>query len=138
MRMAGDISFLGALKLGMRWHQARQQVLAENIANANSGGYRALDLEPLAMRSQAPVTGFQPTVSTEISDPRHIALNGAVREDGFRRTVVSGYEVTPDGNGVTLEDQMMKLTANQLDYQAVTTLYSRGLGLIRTALKRNA
>jgi flagellar basal-body rod protein FlgB len=51
---------------------------------------------------------------------------------------VSGYEVTPDGNGVTLEDQMMKLTANQLDYQAVTTLYSRGLGLIRTALKRNA
>jgi flagellar basal-body rod protein FlgB len=136
--MPGEISFLGALKMGMRWHQARQQVLAENIANANSVGYRAQDLAPLAMRSEVTATGFKPTVSTEVADPRHIAFDGAPREDGFRRTVVSGYEVTPDGNGVTLEDQMMKLTANQLDYQAVTTLYSRGLGLIRTALKRNA
>jgi flagellar basal-body rod protein FlgB len=136
--MSGDISFLGALKMGMRWHQARQQVLAENIANANSVGYRAQDLEPLVARSSVSVTGFQPTVSTEMADPRHITFSSGPREDGFSRMIVSGYEVTPDGNGVTLEDQMMKLTANQLDYQAVTTLYSRGLGLIKTALKRNA
>lgn len=136
--MAGDISFLAALKMGMRWHQARQQVLAENVANANSVGYRAQDLQPVALRSSVSMTGFQPTVSTAMADPRHIAFSGGPREDGFSRTIVSGYEVTPDGNGVTLEDQMMKLTANQLDYQAVTTLYSRGLGLIRTALKRNA
>jgi flagellar basal-body rod protein FlgB len=29
---------------------------------------------------------------------------------------------------------MMKVAANQMDYQMVTTLYSRGLGLIKTAL----
>jgi flagellar basal-body rod protein FlgB len=136
--MPGDISFLAALKMGMRWHQARQQVLAENVANANSVGYRAQDLEPISLRSSVSMTGFQPTVSTAMADPGHIAFSGGPREDGFARMTVSGYEVTPDGNGVTLEDQMMKLTANQLDYQAVTTLYSRGLGLIRTALKRNA
>ncbi len=139
--MAGDISFLAALKMGMRWHQARQQVLAENIANANSVGYQAQDLAPVSFRSavsSVSATGFQPTITTEMADPRHIAFSQGPREDGFARTIVAGYEVTPDGNGVTLEDQMMKLTANQLDYQAVTTLYSRGLGLIRTALKRNA
>jgi flagellar basal-body rod protein FlgB len=136
--LAGDISFLAALKMGMRWHQARQRVLAENVANANSVGYRAQDLAPLSLRSAVSLTGFRPTVSTEAANPRHIALSGRGQDDGFVRTTVAGYEVTPDGNGVTLEDQMMKLTANQLDYQAVTTLYARGLGLIRTALKRNA
>lgn len=136
--MAGDISFLGALKMGMRWHQERQRLLAENIANANSVGYQAQDLQPLSLRSTVTMTGFQPTVSTDAVNPGHIAFNGGgPRDEGFARVAVSGYEVTPDGNGVTLEDQMMKLTANQLDYQAVTTLYSRGLGLIRTALKRN-
>jgi flagellar basal-body rod protein FlgB len=136
--LAGDISFLAALKMGMRWHHARQRVLAENIANANTVGYEAHDLAPLSRRSSVSMTGFNPTISTEAVNPGHIAFGGDRHEKGFVRTTVAGYEVTPDGNGVTLEDQMMKLTANQLDYQAVTTLYSRGLGLIRTALKRNA
>ena len=42
------------------------------------------------------------------------------------------------GNGITLEDEMMKVTANQMDYQAITTLYTRSLKLIRTALGRSA
>ena len=42
--------------------------------------------------------------------------------------------MTPTGNGVSLEDEMMKVAANQMDFQAATTLYTRGLGLIRTAI----
>jgi len=33
---------------------------------------------------------------------------------------------------------MMKITQNQMDYQAATTLYTKGLGLIRTALSKSA
>jgi flagellar basal-body rod protein FlgB len=33
---------------------------------------------------------------------------------------------------------MMKVTGNELDYQTVTTLYTRSLRLIRTALGRQA
>jgi flagellar basal-body rod protein FlgB len=44
------------------------------------------------------------------------------------------FEVTPEGNGVTLEDEMMKVTANQLQYQTATSLYSKSLGLIKIAL----
>ena len=134
--MAGDISFLAALKTGMRWHQARQRVLAENIANANTVGYQARDLAPPSFQSMVQMTGFRPTITTAVTDSRHLASAGQADSD-FVAEPAAGYEVTPDGNGVTLEEQMMKLTANQLDYQAVTTLYARGLGLIRTALKRN-
>jgi flagellar basal-body rod protein FlgB len=44
------------------------------------------------------------------------------------------FEVRPTGNGVSLEDEMLKVAANQMDYQAATALYSRGLALIKTAL----
>ena len=35
---------------------------------------------------------------------------------------------------MNLEDEMIKVAANQMDYQAATTLYTRSLGLIKTAL----
>ena len=37
---------------------------------------------------------------------------------------------------MTLEDEMLKVAANQMDYQAATSLYSRSLGLIKTAIGR--
>jgi flagellar basal-body rod protein FlgB len=37
---------------------------------------------------------------------------------------------------VGLEEQMIKVTSNQMDYQAATALYSRSLALIKTALGR--
>ena len=44
------------------------------------------------------------------------------------------FEIRPTGNAVSLEDEMMKVAANQMDYQAATSLYSRSLGLIKTAI----
>ncbi len=35
---------------------------------------------------------------------------------------------------MSLEDEMLKVASNQMDYQAATALYTRGLGLIKTAL----
>jgi flagellar basal-body rod protein FlgB len=46
------------------------------------------------------------------------------------------FEVVPTGNGVNIEDEMMKVASNQMDFQAATALYTRGLGLIKTAIGR--
>jgi flagellar basal-body rod protein FlgB len=35
---------------------------------------------------------------------------------------------------VVLEDEMMKVAANQMDYQAAATLYQRSIGLLKTAV----
>ena len=44
------------------------------------------------------------------------------------------YQVRPAGNAVSLEDEMLKVAQNNMDYQAATQLYSRSLGLLKTAL----
>jgi flagellar basal-body rod protein FlgB len=49
---------------------------------------------------------------------------------------MNNFEITPEGNGVTLEDEMMKVASNQMDYQAATTLYTRSMRLIKTAIGR--
>ncbi len=47
-------------------------------------------------------------------------------------------ETSSNGNSVVLEEQMMKVSENQMDYQTATTLYSKGLGLLRMAVTGRA
>lgn len=132
----GDISVLGALRNAMSWRQTRQRVIAENIANSDTVGFRARDLKPLdPTRMAGPVGGLAP-VSAMVTNAHHIAAMATSTSASKVDTVVDGFETTPDGNGVRLEDQMMKLTDNQMDYEVATTLYQRSLGLIRTAIRR--
>ncbi len=130
----GDLPILNMLRTRMEWSQARQRVLAENVANADTPGFRPRDLvapqfnQTKALR-QPEVGG----VSLERTQPLHLA---GFPETGasFRSTGAGNFEVTPAGNAVNLEDQMMKVAGNQMDYQVATALYQRSLGLIKTAL----
>ena len=125
-----DLPILSMLRTKMTWHQARQRVLAENVANADSPGFRPHDLaQPNFERSAEPVNN----VSLTRTESGHIAGTSA-GASSFRSKTASGYEIRPIGNAVSLEDEMMKVAANQMDFQAATALYSRSLGLIKTAL----
>lgn len=125
-----DIPILSMLRTKMEWHQARQKVLAENVANADTPAFRPHDLAaPDFERTLRPVTAV--TLARTESD--HIA--GATSSSAqFRGRSENGYEIRPTGNAVSLEDEMMKVAANQMDFQAVTTLYTHSLNLIKTAL----
>jgi flagellar basal-body rod protein FlgB len=57
-------------------------------------------------------------------------------ESGFAADHSLRYEIRPRGNGVNHEDEMMKLGNNQMDYEAVTSMYTHSLGLIKIALDR--
>ncbi len=129
-----DLPLFQALKSKMRWHQARQGVLAENIANADTPGYSAKDVK--AYKFSDLVGKASLDLATTTTSSGHIA--GAISQvKDARVETVDTFEVTPSGNSVNLEEEMMKITGNQMDYQAATTLYAKGLGLIRTALSKS-
>ena len=44
------------------------------------------------------------------------------------------FQTRPAGNAVSLEDQMLQVSANQMDYAAATSLYSRSLRLLKMAV----
>lgn len=127
-----------ALKNKMQWHQARQGVLAQNIANAATPGYMAMDIKAPGTGALKPVqTAQSSSFSAFVTDPKHIpvAVTGSGLSNGASQS--SAFEITPDENSVVLEEQMMKIAGNQMDYQAATSLYTSNLGLLRTAMGRS-
>jgi flagellar basal-body rod protein FlgB len=76
-------------------------------------------------------------IETATTNPVHFAIMGT-DADGFGSRQLNSFEITPEGNGVTLEDEMMKVTTNQIDYQTVTSLYTKSMQLIKTALGRRS
>jgi flagellar basal-body rod protein FlgB len=127
-----DLPLLSALRTRMQWHQQRQRVLAENVSNADTPNFRPRDLVP--PKADGVAGGGFTTLAMVRTSPGHIAASGG--GETFDTDRNTGYETRPAGNAVNLEDEMIKVAANQMDYQAVTTLYSKSLGLIKTAIGR--
>jgi flagellar basal-body rod protein FlgB len=130
MALSG-IPILSMLRTKMEWHQARQKVLAENVANADTPAFRPSDLvaPDFGRQMQTPLT----VVSLARTESGHIAGTTS-SPSPFRSQTEAGYEIRPTGNAVSLEDEMMKVAANQMDFQAATSLYTHSLNLIKTAL----
>lgn len=119
-------NLMQALKTRMHWHQSRQKLLAENVANADSPGFRPHDLKaPAIAPGQAGVVMAQTSAA-------HMGLSG--QQGGFNSANAQRFEITPNGNAVNLEDEMMKVAQNQSDYQLAASLYTKGLGLMKIAI----
>lgn len=125
-----DIPGLSALRTSMQWHQQRQRVLAENVANADTPSYQARDL--VRPTAQGLAAGVKPGLSMARTNLAHISLPGGDPTFALQRP--RGGETRPAGNAVSLDDEMLKIAQNQMDYQAATSLYTRSLGLLKTAI----
>lgn len=129
-----DLPVLNSLKTKMQWLQARQRVLAENIANADTPRYGAKDLRPVSfdkMVQSGNVNGVEMARTNKVHVAAAPLSDGG---SGFGTDRKPGWEVTPSGNGVVLEEQMMKVTANQMEYQTAATLYSKSIALLKIAV----
>jgi flagellar basal-body rod protein FlgB len=136
-----DLPIFAMLRSRMHWHQERQRVLAENVSNADTPNFRPKDLKPLDFGAQVAAAGAAGAatggrangqIAIAATDPAHIT--GSAGRNSFGTDRPTQYDVRPAGNAVNLEDEMMKVASNQMDYQAAISLYSRSMGLFRTAL----
>ena len=127
-----DIPIFSMLRTKLHWHQERQRLLAENVANADTPEFKPFDLAPPKFDAGAAgVAGVAPVTLLRTS-PTHLASSDSAAT--YNTQPGHDFEVVPTGNAVSLEDEMMKVASNQMDFQAATALYARGLGLIKTAI----
>ena len=124
-----NIPLFSMLRTRMHWHQERQRMLAENVANADTPKFQPRDLAPPKFDQSRPGAA---NVALARTSPVHLVAAGG--NERFQTSRGDTFEARPSGNAVSLEDEMLKVASNQMDYQAATTLYSRGLGLFRSAL----
>lgn len=131
-----DLPVFTALTDKMRWHQARQGLLAENVANADNPGFKGRDLKQYNFQERFSLVQA-PVVNTATTQPMHLSasIGGG---SSFTDDKMVNFEITPRGNGITLEDEMMKVTTNMMDYQAATSLYQKSVRILKTALGKTA
>lgn len=118
----------------------RQRVIAQNIANSETPGYKSRDVNApdfsdlLAQQGQSGVPNIaRPRVQITSG---MAALGATPIEAGNVIMDTDISETKPDGNNVTLEDQLLRMSKVQADFTAMTNLYRKQQSLMKTALGR--
>jgi flagellar basal-body rod protein FlgB len=140
-----DIPIFAMLRQRMGYLSERQRVIAENVANADTPGYHPHDLKSFSfqakmqgMASTASAVAATPAGTMAATQPGHMQPPGAPKgiAAGVKSEKAQDSETTLDGNGVVLEDEMMKLTQARMDYDAAVGFYQKSLDMLKLAVRR--
>ena len=113
--IVGPIHLLELASSQARWLEMRQATIASNVANANTPGFRALDVPPFAPNFERSAAALTTTSS------RHMTLSAA--ETSVQRSRKSeSWEVVHSGNSVSIEQEMLKAGEVNRDYSMNTAV----------------
>ncbi len=110
----------------MSWIDQRQSALARNIANANTPNFKATDVAPFE------ATLLEQGVSIARTDPAHLQGTAPSTQGRVQRPLGKA----PDGNTVSLEQQLGKVAETASAQELVSNLYHKYQGMFRIALGR--
>lgn len=105
----------------------RNTVVARNIANADTPGYKAGDLEPFEKtyrRASAP--GLRVTRVGHMETPAFSPADA--------REIVTGEVPSPNGNSVSLEEELVKTAQLKREHDLSLGIYRSALDLMRLSL----
>ena len=116
---------------------ARMGVIARNVANADTPGFVGRDLKPFSFTAQVQAQAGMAMVTPAQTAAGH--MPGLTRRIGgagaFRSVAAADSETTLDGNGVVLEDQMIKMGEARMEYEAAIGFYQKSMALLRMATR---
>lgn len=134
-----NIPLMAALKSRMKWHNNNQSVISENIAHADTPGFKAKELSEQDFSGLVDElsSGGGTSMQMRANNARHMNATGATAGAGAEKQETKDGEESPTGNSVVLEEEMMKLANNQMKYGMVVNLYKKNMGLLNIALGKS-
>jgi flagellar basal-body rod protein FlgB len=113
------VNFFSIASQQNRWLSVRQSVVAQNIANANTPGFKALDVEPFeAVLNSA-------GIEMRKTQPNHISPTSGAGSGDADTEEQAKWQIVHSGNSVSLEEQMLKSGE-------VAGAYARNTGVMKT------
>ncbi|HUE64026.1 MAG TPA: flagellar basal body rod protein FlgB [Rhizomicrobium sp.] len=126
-----DVPLLAMLRERMNWLHQRQDVLSENVANADTPNFVARDLKPLDFEQALGTVSTGPSLLT--TNVRHISLT-PTHMGKFEDHETPDQESSPNGNSVALEAEMVKVSETQSQFQAAANLYAKAMSMMKVAI----
>lgn len=110
----------------------RQTIVARNIANADTPGYKAQDLQAF----EDSYRGRNDIPALRTTDERHLSTPDW--SPAAARVTSAETGVSPNGNSVSLEDEMLKAAELKREHDLSLGIYRSALELMRTSIGRRA
>ncbi|ULB11248.1 FlgB family protein [Cereibacter azotoformans] len=108
---------------------ARTDVIARNVANSDTPGYRARDLPDFESYAEGR-TGLRGTRAG------HLRSAAAVAAEPVPAGIMG--TASPNGNSVSLEEEMVKAVSARQQHEMALSIYQSSSRLIRTSLGRSS
>lgn len=131
-----NIGLFQALNAKMNYLDQRQKVLSQNIANANTPDYKPKDLTKVDFGVVLKEVTKENVVRPATTSPLHMPNAGSI-DDADSRKMKKTYDVTPTGNAVVMEEQMVNASKTNIDFNLMTSLYQKNVSMMRIALGVN-
>lgn len=124
-----DVAIFQMAKMRMDWAAQRQKVLSQNVANADTPGYKSSDVKALDFKNLAQSASHKVQMDrTNVAHQPSVApAHGPFREAVDRYP----YESSPDGNEVVLEEQMSMLSDTKKQYRLALQLMKKHLDMYK-------
>lgn len=108
---------------------ARQAVVARNIANADTPGFRAQSIASFK-------DSYRAAQATPMRATRAGHLTGDMGGASATRTQVATGTPSPNGNTVSLEDELLNSVAVGREHNRALTVYRHTMTVLRSSLGR--
>lgn len=127
-----DTTSLRILEKGLDASSLRQKVLADNVANVDTPGFKRSEVDFEAILSSA-MAGTKEILPLKATSPQHLTAT----ENGLVNGIVQDQSSTlrNDGNNVDIDKEMANVAENGLYYEGVTRALSSQLGLLRMVIQ---
>jgi len=122
------------LQKGLSASWTRNAVIRNNIANVETPGFKASDVEFESLLARSVQTGGFKGTKTH---PRHIDIgSGSRKEPNFETRVVKRDDMSMrmDGNNVDIESENVKLAQNSVQYNTIMAKLNSELRRLKTAI----
>lgn len=133
-----DIGLFQAIGAKMNYLNQRQGIIAQNVANSDTPGYRPKDLVPVdfssMLKPQGGGSGVK-SVSVSVTDEQHLG-NANNHMNMKAKKQRNTYEVAPAGNAVVIEEQLINANKNAMDYNLMLNIYQKQVSMFKIALGR--
>lgn len=117
----------------MKLRAQRQEVLASNIANADTPQYKARDFDFSTAFESAMQSGKSGSLNT--TNARHLQPSSSLDPLSQQLAYRGEYQSSIDGNTVDMDTEMREFTDNALRYQAAVTFMQKRIESMRSALQ---
>ena len=128
-----DVPVLAMMREALRFHDQRQRITAQNVANADTPDYTPQDLSAAEFERALAAAWTEARGNSSGQSEGAAAASRMPRE--YRVENAPDRETTINGNAVVLEQQMARAAETRMRYETVLGLYQKSMTLLRLSAR---